>query len=567
VTADAADLRAMRQSIERVAKLLNIDDPSHVSIGRWRQHKAPGYPGSGIVEKLGGWRTVKLALFGQSLRPGGQAAEPDVETGEPPKLGPEHDWDDSPTDREVVPFGAAGGLELGARRYVVTYAQNATGLHDDFWAALLQFADHRDAKILVVGGMYKNPTSPWEAQEDVGFRWWDPRVEPFRISGPVRLAAHLVVESTSIQPTAVTPLTGFEAFTGRATTIFGHPKIQLTCVATTERGAARILATTGACTLQNYSQSKAGAKGHKHHVFGAAYLEVDREERVFVRQINAEADGSFIDLEERFTPHGVEPAPAPLALVLGDVHLDVRDEPTENAYLWGDSGVAKTLRPAQVLAHDLLHFGRRSHHSRNDPDHRFDTYLNGMDPVEEEVDDAVAWLDRLHEETGADVVVVASNHDEAFDRWLREGDVRNDPANAKYFHRMRAAQLEAREREGHWVPAFELAYREKGRGQGVRFHERDEPLRIADIECSQHGDKGLNGARASLASFAKLGERVIVGHSHTPGIRDGAYQVGVVGAYDQGYNAGPSSWRHASALIYANGKRTLIFAVDGRWRA
>ena len=151
--------------------------------------------------------------------------------------------------------------------------------------------------------------------------------------------------------------------------------------------------------------------------------------------------------------------------------------------------------------------------------------------------------------------------------WLREGDVRLDPANAKYFHRMRAIQLEARESEGAWVPAFELAYRAKGKGAGVRFHARDAPLRIADIECSQHGDKGLNGARASLTSFAKLGERVIVGHSHTPGIRDGAYQVGVVGSYDQGYNAGPSSWRHASALIYANGKRTLIFAVDGRWRA
>ena len=65
---------------------------------------------------------------------------------------------------------------------------------------------------------------------------------------------------------------------------------------------------------------------------------------------------------------------------------------------------------------------------------------------------------------------------------------------------------------------------------------------------------------------AKLGTTTIVGHSHTPAILEGCYQVGVTGKLDQGYNKGPSSWMHAHCVLYGNGKRSLLFIRDGRWR-
>jgi hypothetical protein len=43
-------------------------------------------------------------------------------------------------------------------------------------------------------------------------------------------------------------------------------------------------------------------------------------------------------------------------------------------------------------------------------------------------------------------------------------------------------------------------------------------------------------------------------------------QTGTSSLLQLEYNRGPSSWAHAHALLYASGKRSLIFIRDGRWR-
>jgi hypothetical protein len=81
-----------------------------------------------------------------------------------------------------------------------------------------------------------------------------------------------------------------------------------------------------------------------------------------------------------------------------------------------------------------------------------------------------------------------------------------------------------------------------------------------------HGHLGANGARGGLRGFSKLGVKTIVGHSHTPGIIEGAYQVGTSSHLKLEYNDGPSSWLNTHALVYPNGKRTLINIIKGKWR-
>lgn len=44
-------------------------------------------------------------------------------------------------------------------------------------------------------------------------------------------------------------------------------------------------------------------------------------------------------------------------------------------------------------------------------------------------------------------------------------------------------------------------------------------------------------------------------------------QVGLSAERDQGYNRGPSSWMHTHCLHYADGKRTLVSVIRGRFRA
>jgi hypothetical protein len=59
---------------------------------------------------------------------------------------------------------------------------------------------------------------------------------------------------------------------------------------------------------------------------------------------------------------------------------------------------------------------------------------------------------------------------------------------------------------------------------------------------------------------------VVIGHSHQPGIDEGAYQVGTSTGLRLEYNQGPSAWLNAHCVVYASGKRSLLFVIDGEWR-
>jgi hypothetical protein len=49
---------------------------------------------------------------------------------------------------------------------------------------------------------------------------------------------------------------------------------------------------------------------------------------------------------------------------------------------------------------------------------------------------------------------------------------------------------------------------------------------VKNWELGQHGDIGSNGSRGSLLQFRKLNTKIIVGHYHSPGRKDGALSVG-----------------------------------------
>lgn len=99
----------------------------------------------------------------------------------------------------------------------------------------------------------------------------------------------------------------------------------------------------------------------------------------------------------------------------------------------------------------------------------------------------------------------------------------------------------------------------------VDYLSNDYPYIIKGIYVGYHGDRGMNGARGTLASFSKIGTKTITGHSHTPGIEKGAYAVGTSTYLSLEYTHGPSSWMNTHCLIFPNGKRQLIHIIDGEW--
>jgi hypothetical protein len=449
------------------------------------------------------------------------------------------------------------------KRYVITYAQNATPVHYEFLKSLQVYCKENQAELIIVPGRYRNPTSIWTAQNQNHERW-DKALLPYLISKRVHLRDDLIVYGDiSIQPTAVRPLTGMEVFTGKSSAIFGHPKIQLQTVATNSR-KSRMMCTTGSITILNYTSSKAGKKAGAHHVFGATVVELGKD-GYHVRQINAKKeDGSFTDLGWVYSPSGKEEAPPAEALVLGDVHANNVDEKALKASF----EMIKELKCKRAIYHDLLDFDVRNHHSINDFRDRYERIISPNDTaniVENELSKTVEILEKTP--NCAEPVVVQSNHDEAFDKWLDTSNPKLDPINALLYHKMWVAKLEAFNETGEWDTAFSLYYKMLELDR-AKFIGREENYPILGVECGYHGDKGINGSRGSANAYAKLGVKTIVGHRHTPSIVDGCYTVGVIGKLNQGYNDLPSSWAHANCVIYANGKRSLIFVQPdtGKWR-
>lgn len=453
-----------------------------------------------------------------------------------------------------------------AQRYVITYAQNATPVHEDFLAALQVYCADNNATLVVIPGRYHNPTSLW-SRDAQHADWWDASVVPYLFAGrhTITGASLTIYGDMSIQPTAERPLSGLQVFAGGNSAIFGHPRLQFTSVATATR-QARFQTTTGACTIPNYTDSKIGKKAEAHHVLGAAVVEIDTAgKRFHVRQLNAhDVTGAFIDLDREYTAQGSKAAPPAAALILGDIHVDKKQQAVLDATLYNTDSIAAVVKPEKIVYHDVLDFAARNHHHRNDPMDRYSRATGRrVDSIEAELRDVLAFLQRTP--AGAQPIVVASNHDDAFDRWLRDTDPRTDPVNAALYHRMWHMLIEAHDRGDDWVPALEL-YSQLENHVRTRFIRRNEDFRIKDIVCGLHGDKGINGARGTVTAYARLGVKTVVGHHHTPSIVDGCYVTGVTGALDHGYNFLPSSWAHSHVIIYGNGKRTLVHVIDGSWR-
>lgn len=463
-------------------------------------------------------------------------------------------------------------LSVTSQKLVITAAQNATPVHSYFFKALQLYCRENNAQLIVIPYRYKNPTSIFSdaAQED---DFWAPETVPYLLNQRLRLNDSLVVMGDiKTQPTAVTPLSGLETLSGSSSAIIGHPKLELATIATPQKKLPKILTTTGACTMSNYSDSKAGKKGEHHHTYGACVVEIDGD--VFhMRQINAVNDGSFIELQHHYSASGKTLAPAPAALILGDLHAEVRDHDVMQV-TFGPGGIVDTLKPAHIVYHDLIDFTSRNHHNVKDPFFRYARHHSAdrrHDSVEAELREAFAFIDSVTP-SFAKNIIVASNHIDALGKWVREFDPRQgDPENALFWTRTYTAMLESSGMKNGGVstvePLTHWARQWMATASQTVFLGRGESFALHGIELAMHGDKGPNGARGSRQAFTKIGVKSVIGHSHSPGISAGVYQVGTNSRLDLDYAAGsPSSWLHTDCLVYANGKRTLLNIIGGAWR-
>ncbi len=466
------------------------------------------------------------------------------------------------------------------KRYDLTCMQNNTKTDQRCWDNLLTIADHYRAEIMVSTFSYNKASFGAKATKrgqeaaasDRAEVWYDPEVENggYIHDGQVELAPGLVFcGEMNILPTAVSPLTGLEVYTGRKSSIFGHVKMHMKSIASGKNETTKFIYTTGTITKRNYIAKKEGLKADFHHVYGAMIVEIDSDGNWFARQLIADAKGAICDLDIKVDDAEIIKDQRAESIVWGDIHEATIDE-VVSRLAWGPKGMLDILRPKFQFMHDILDFrARNGHTAKKHLIHdRFKAYIQGHDSVEKEVEGVAKFLVRTAR-AWCKTIIVESNHDQFMMEWLRIGSYRDDPVNAVFFLEAQLHVYKRIEADPDDNPQLLRWACERflGPKHEFRFLKEDESFLIRDVEHGMHGHLGPNGARGTPGNLARMGRKMNRGHEHSAGIFEGVYTSGLTGTNDQGYNKGPSSWSPSHIVTYNNGKRAIYTMWGGKWRA
>jgi hypothetical protein len=189
---------------------------------------------------------------------------------------------------------ALGKFDKKKKRFIITWAQNNTPVHETFISNIEAYAKFLNADIHVIAGRYKNPTSVFTDQKNDN---WSGRVSEYLDANRHEVHKHMwIMSDVKIQPTAIDPMTGLQGMSGINSCVFGSPKVHMETIPVLEGNLPKMMLSTGACTVKNYTDSKAGKKGEFHHALGFVLVEIKDKDTFFARQVTATDDGDFNDL-------------------------------------------------------------------------------------------------------------------------------------------------------------------------------------------------------------------------------------------------------------------------------
>src|SRR5690606_22023721 len=187
--------------------------------------------------------------------------------------------------------------------------------------------------------------------------------------------------------------------------------------------------------------------------------------------------------------------------------------------------------------------------------------------IQDEIQQVVEFLNKRVGNRQA--IIVESNHHDFLTRWIQRTDWKHDLKNACFYLESAKIMLESAQMRPNG-PAYKDPFvywlQKLGCTKNVRCLEAGESFEIAGIELGMHGHRGPRGTRGSLKNLSRLCARVITGHSHSPGIEEGHYQVGTSSFRRLAYQKGPDSSLNTHCVVYANGKRSLLTIIGDEWR-
>jgi hypothetical protein len=439
-------------------------------------------------------------------------------------------------------------------KFVITSCQNDTSINENFYNSLQVFCEETGSTLQVFKTTFLTPeniSNPpvWHVEDE---HLVDYSVD---LEDRVRVLANIKVAITSLNP-----LAGIDDLSRGKHIIVAHPQLQMKTLLTDTPENPIFAYTTGTVSVPNYSYSKAGIKAKQNHSYSALYVEIG--DVVHIRVLNGDKDGNFYDVTGFYTPDGKQLFDHVEALITGDEHAMFISPKVLGATYTNPDSMVNVLKPKHLVRHDVLDFYSGSHHHESNVLLKYEKRINKTDDVKKELDLTCDHILKTTPEW-ATSVIVSSNHNDHLTKWLNFYDPKQDITNAKIYYGIMYTMCDMIDK-GMPITPFEAYFRMQHKEGSVVFLGRNEPCEIKGVVISQHGDVGGNGSRGSAMQFARTAKKYVIGHSHSPRIEKGTYQVGTSTSRLE-YAKGLTTWANTHCVIYPNGTRQLLTIQDGKW--
>ena len=451
------------------------------------------------------------------------------------------------TESDEFKLASKNKVDKNKDVFFITYAQNNTGIHDQLLDNMEALAKKYNASIIVNAGVYLNPNSRSNKSYDT---IWHKRLLPYLASNDQKLHKYLrIITDANVLPTASEPLRGFEGITGEESSIIGHPRQHMTTVPTLPGQKGKIMFSTGAITKPNYRKARVGKKAEFNHSMGFLVVEVLDKNNFVARHVSAKPDGSFIDLNNKVEGGKISKTTFD-TIVMGDTHLGHQDD----VMLAEVKRLAKLTKVKHTVFHDIFDGHSVNNHIK---DNFIEQALNsrkGLDCIEAEVGFMLGWLEQW---LPFNPIIVASNHDDRLDRWVKSFASKKDIKNAYILNEYTNILLNEQAPKG--LINYEIDHHFNG---AIKTLGLNDSFKRKRFELALHGHIGANGSRGGVNSFRKLNTKIITAHSHSPSTKDGSYVVGITCHEDHGYNKGIGSWMKSIGVVNDFGKFQHLFYAD-----
>lgn len=447
------------------------------------------------------------------------------------------------------------------KRFLITTAVAEAEAHQGFLNAMNVYSETNDAQVVIMP--CESITNSFENRTATFDKVFSAEKYMF-VTEDTPLNDNISLCSIQVSAKQIKPITGMLRIGSReGSYVFASPKQFLEYIPSgNSRDKNYSIMTPGACTLPKYYTEKFVSKRLSYiadydHTMGAIIVELDGKNHFHFRQIQADQDGSFIDLGKMYH-HDGKITQVETNIVFGDLHGIHHDPKAVNAML--KFVKSSKLKIGSVYLHDIFDGYSISHHIKDIAEKQTRS-INNKNKLSDELVETFNLVKHIESSTKpSKVVVVKSNHDEFLTRYLSSGRYVEDPENHYLSLKIATAQFEGEdvikrgfESVGKTVP------------NSWEFLGRGDTSEIGGVECGSHGDLGLNGARASLNSLEKVYGDCVIGHNHSAAIQRGVFRVGTMTLLDMGYNRGPSSWTQTNCLVYGNGQRQLVNFINGKY--